>query len=208
MELTARPTQQKRAAETQRKIVAATVECLVESGVAALTTTMVGKRAGTSQGSIFKHFPSKAALIAAAVSQMYDDLLDSYRQAVTEIDPGADLIDACVDALWDLFQTPQLLAVFELHIAARTDPVLREIMAPREKAHRANIRQLARVLFPEARHSPHFIGGIEILINSVQGAAVGSMALREEAIIDQLIASLKMVAHQILEVSTKEGQAP
>jgi AcrR family transcriptional regulator len=201
MDLRARPTRQKRSAKTQRKLIDAAIDCLIEDGLGKLTTTEVCRRAGTSQGSIFKHFPNKAALISSAIEALYDQLLDAYRDTVTAIPPDADLVDACVDALWALFQTPKLLAVFDLHISARTDPVLREVVAPMERAHRAKIRDIAALIFPDARHKPHFLRGIEIVINSVQGAAVGSMALREEEVLDELIAGLKMIARHFLETN-------
>ena len=199
MELSPRPTRQKRSARTQQKLIDATIECLIDVGLAKLTTTEVCRRAGTSQGSIFKHFPSKAALVSSSIAVLYDQLIDDYQEAVMAIAPGTNLVDGCVDALWALFQTPKLLAVYDLHVAARTDEVLREVVAPMERAHRARIRDVAAQIFPLALENPNFLRGIELVINCVQGAAVGSMALREPEVLDELIAGLKTVAGELLE---------
>jgi AcrR family transcriptional regulator len=198
MDLAARPTQQERSARTQQKLVEATIDALVELGIARLTTTEVGKRAGTSQGSIFKHFPSKAALISSAVAALYDGLLDDYAAAVSALPADANRVDACIDALWQLFQTPRLLAVYDLHISARTDPTLRSIVEPMERAHRAKIRQLAAALFPNSSTRPEFLQGIELVINCAQGAAVGSMALHEPEIMSEMLTGLKAVARVML----------
>lgn len=194
-----RRTQKERSESTRRKVVSAAVECLCEKGLARLTTTEVCKRAGTSQGSIFKHFANKDELIAAAVESLYEELIARYRQAIVALPANANRVDTAIDALWGLFQTPQLLAVYELHIAARTDSALRGVVAPMEKAHRAKIRELAASIFPQRVQQPDFLRGVEIIINSVQGAAVGSMALREPEVIEQMIIGLKEVAHHFLE---------
>ena len=199
MQPTPRRAPQARSAVTQGKLLDATIECIIEQGLASLTTMEVSKHAGTSQGAIFKHFPAKAALVSAAVERLYDQLIDAYQDVLTQMDPDTELVDACVDALWELFQTPRLLAVYDLHIAARTDPVLREVVGPMERAHRAKIWDLAALIFPDAKDMPHFVGGIEVIINSVQGAAVGSMALQEPEVVAEMITAIKIVARQFLE---------
>ena len=201
MNLSPRPTQQARSAKTQQKLIDAAIETLVELGIANLTTTEVCRRAGTSQGALFKHFPSKSALVCSAMESLYASLVEDYRLAVQVMPEGIDRVEFCVDSLWALFQTPKLLAVYDLHIAARTDPMLRDVVAPMEKAHRAQIRELAARLFPEVKHRADFTKGIEIVVNSVQGAAVGSMALLEPEILAELLAGLKLVARQFLEAS-------
>ena len=201
MQTNPRRTQQERSAHTRGKLIDATIDTLIERGLAKLTTTEVCKRAGTSQGALFKHFATKSALVSAAVAVLYDQLIDAYREAIQHIDPNTDLVDAAIDTLWQLFQTPRLLAVYELHIAARTDSELREVVAPMEQAHRAKIRELAGLIFPDAQQTPQFLPGIEVIINCVQGAAVGSMALREPAILAEMIAGLKTVARHFLETS-------
>lgn len=199
MQPTPRRAPQARSAVTQGKLLDATIECIIEQGLASLTTMEVSKHAGTSQGAIFKHFPTKAALVSAAVERLYAQLIDDYRDAIAELSPDVDLVDACIDALWRLFQTPRLLAVYDLHISARTDAALREVVGPMERAHRAKIRELAALIFPDATDLPNFLGGIEIIINSVQGAAVGSMALREPEVVAEMIVAIKIVARHFLE---------
>ena len=98
-----RRTQKERSESTRRKLVAATVQCLCEKGMARLTTTEVCKRAGTSQGSIFKHFASKDELIAAAVKSLYDDLIVQFQTAIEHLPANVDLVDSAIDALWELF---------------------------------------------------------------------------------------------------------
>ena len=51
----------------RRRLMEATVECLVELGWEGTTTTVVSQCAGVSRGAQLHHFPSKQALGVAAV---------------------------------------------------------------------------------------------------------------------------------------------
>jgi AcrR family transcriptional regulator len=197
-----RMTQQERSAQTQHKILQATIDCLVEHGYVGLTTNLVCKRAGCSQGAIFKHFPTKAVLVSSAVNELYGELVEQYRDMFRSIPDDQDRFKESLNKLWELFQQPRLLVVYDLHTAARTDPELRQVMAPKEQAHRSSIRELATELYPEASKSPFFVGAIDILINSIQGAAIGSMVLLQPEVHDQRMIVLELIGKLFLEVAS------
>ncbi|MEC9464184.1 MAG: TetR/AcrR family transcriptional regulator [Myxococcota bacterium] len=196
-----RRTQQERREETHRRLVDATIACLIDLGYNRLTTTEVCRASGMSQGAIFKHFPTKFDLIAAAIVRLYEQLVDDYRTAVADIPQGPEKITRCLDALWALYDTPRLLAVFDLHTAARTDHELRAVMNSVEKPHWGNIQRLASDIFPEMSDNPLFAGAIDLLISTVQGAAISSLARRDEAKEMRLRISLELVARHFLEVA-------
>ena len=52
--------QQARSVATRRRLLDAAVETLLSLGLARTSTTEVCRRAGVSQGALFKHFASKA----------------------------------------------------------------------------------------------------------------------------------------------------
>jgi AcrR family transcriptional regulator len=54
------------------RLLEATVECLVERGFAGTSTTLVSERAGVSRGAQLHHFPTKNALVVAAVEHLTD----------------------------------------------------------------------------------------------------------------------------------------
>ena len=149
-----RQTQQERRRVTQQKLLTATITCLVEEGYNAVTTTKVCQRSGMSQGAIFKYYPTKHALLTAAIERLYEQLIETYEVLVRGIPTTGDRIPICLQALWTLFELPELLAVFDLHTAARTDPELQKALAPFERRHREQIRLVAAKIFPEAAHNP------------------------------------------------------
>lgn len=169
---------QARSRATRRRLLRATVDALVDRGHAGTTTTEVCRRAGVSQGALFKHFPSKAALLAATVEFLFAGLVEDYRRAFAGAADSADPIEAAVSLLWDVFNRPALSAAFELMVAARCDAELAAALAPVQERHAANLRDLARELFPEvvAADAAGFDDTLDLLLTAMQGAVIGSLS--------------------------------
>jgi AcrR family transcriptional regulator len=168
-----RRTQQARRDETRQKLLVATLGCLRELGYARTTTTEIVKAAGVSQGALFKHFPSKADLLSAAVEHLFAELVDGYRGTFATLPRD---IEHAFDLLWSFFTGPQLAIAFELYTAARSEPALRQALQPVVQKHRASLIAHARVLFPEATHgNPEFDAWIDLMMCSMEGLVVESL---------------------------------
>lgn len=99
----------------------ATLESLATMGFAATTTRGVAQLAGVSQGLQQHYFPTKAALIDAAILRLAGRLLNEASQPVegaTERDRARLLLRR----VWDSYRSPVLAVVAELLILARTHP--------------------------------------------------------------------------------------
>jgi AcrR family transcriptional regulator len=114
------------------RLMEATVDCLVELGWAGTTTTVVSRRAGVSRGAQLHHFPSKQALVVAAVEHLTDRRRDDMRAAADEL-PDDGRIRRALDLLAAQFVSPVFFAALELWVAARTDAELRESVGPLER---------------------------------------------------------------------------
>jgi AcrR family transcriptional regulator len=119
-----RRSQADRSNATKTALLDATVASLIEDGFTRTTTTAVAQRAGVSLGALVHHYPSKADLLTAAVSHLLERRLSEFRKIMANVDPGADLLDASIDALWSMFSGPTFTAWVELWVGARTDPEL------------------------------------------------------------------------------------
>jgi AcrR family transcriptional regulator len=174
----ARRTQQERREATRLKLLAATLECLVALGYAQTTTLAIAQRAGISQGALFKHFPTKAELLAASVEHLFPKIIAEYRAGLEDASaPGQDFVARAIEGLWSIYQRPELLAAIELYVAARTDPELASALSAVDPPHRRNLHRVARELFPDvAATHPDFDAIIELILNAVQGAASGGVA--------------------------------
>jgi AcrR family transcriptional regulator len=170
--LPARRTQRERRDETRLKLLEATLACLGELGYARATTTEIVRLAGLSQGALFKHFPSKAALMSAAVEHLFEELVAGYEATFTHL-PGqvADAAHA-FDLLWEIFTGPRLAIAFELYLSARTEPALRAALEPVVRHHRAHLIAQARLLFPQAASHADFDAWIDLMMLSMEGLVV------------------------------------
>ncbi|MFP2896222.1 TetR/AcrR family transcriptional regulator [Corallococcus sp. 4LFB] len=63
--------EQERSRVTRQKLMTAAIEVLVEKGWAGATMGAIAERAGVSRGACQHHFPTRAALVAAAVEHVF-----------------------------------------------------------------------------------------------------------------------------------------
>lgn len=128
MAVQTRQRQADRSRETRRKLMEATVECLVERGWAGTTTVLVAERAGVSRGAQLHHFRTRGELVAAAVeyvgAQAVQDMLDR----AAALPATGTRTAAVVEFIIEFFVSPLFTAALELWVAARTDPELTELV--------------------------------------------------------------------------------
>jgi AcrR family transcriptional regulator len=118
-----RRSQAERSATTQRALVDAAVELLIERGWAATTAVAVCERAGCTRGALIHHYRSLSALLAHALETLYGELLD-------RLDTPITTVSAAVDAVWRSVGDPRFKAVLEAWSAAGNDPELAHEIGP------------------------------------------------------------------------------
>jgi AcrR family transcriptional regulator len=175
-----RRTQAERRATTRTKLLEATLDCLVDDGYPALTTPAICARAGVSQGALFKHFPTKSELLAAAIEYLFANLVKGYGEHFAAVQTGRDPIATGVALLWEVFQDPRLHAAYDLYTAARTDRDLRASLAPVVRDHYANLHQLARALLRDLVQvsDTELDDAVDLAILALQGLVLNEMAVR------------------------------
>jgi AcrR family transcriptional regulator len=186
----ARRSQPQRRAATRARLLTATQAALVEHGYAGTTTTEVCRRAGLSQGALFKHFASKGELLASTAEQLFAHLIDAYRDGLPRLAGVQDRAEAAVQLLWEVFEDARLVAAIELYAAARTDRELACRLAPVAARHGENLHQLAHELFPEAAGRPGFDAVVSVVVQAMQGATLGSLASGERHTFAPMLGSL------------------
>jgi len=174
-----RRTQQERRAGTRRALLEATSGCLVAHGYAGTTTTAVCRRAGVSQGALFKHFSTKDGLLGAAAEHLYDELTERFLERFAAIerstrDPG-ERVEQAVRLLWEAFQSQEFAASLELEMAARTDPALRSVLGGVLTRHAERVRVQAAALFPAAT-GERYDRTLDLVLEVMVGMAVSRIA--------------------------------
>src|SRR6266516_1802147 len=124
--------QEQRSRSTRLRLLDATIECLVDLGWSGTTTTVVAERAGLSRGAQLHHYPTKSALVIAAVEHLAERRAADLRAEAATLPVERDRVEATVDLLAALFTGPLFVAALEVWVAARTDQALRAALVPVE----------------------------------------------------------------------------
>ncbi|SFO19700.1 MULTISPECIES: TetR family transcriptional regulator [Actinomadura] len=107
-------------------IVSATEELLRRHGPEKTTVLDVARLLGVSHGSVYRHFPSKAALREAVILRWLDRMRDEVAAAVQDSGPAPDrlrrLLTAMFAAKWaKAREDPELFATFRVLAAEHSD---------------------------------------------------------------------------------------
>jgi AcrR family transcriptional regulator len=129
---TVRVPQEERSRVTRARLMDATIECLVEHGFGGTSTTLISEKAGVSRGAQLHHFPTKNALVVAAVEHLTEVRGAELAGAAAAVPEGAHRTRDVLRMLGDHFASPVFIAALELWVAARTDPALLAAVAPLE----------------------------------------------------------------------------
>jgi AcrR family transcriptional regulator len=123
-----RRTQAQRRSETIEALIDATIEAIAEVGYHRTSLGEVCQRSGISKGGLFRHFASRLELVVAAaeeVGRRHFAAFDEFRAEGGSV----EIVDLLLFARKES-RDPSNSVWFELLVAARTDPELRERLNP------------------------------------------------------------------------------
>lgn len=158
-----------RSRETRRKLMQATVECLVEHGWAGTTTTVVAERAGVSRGAQLHHFRTRGELVAAAVEHLGAESVLDLKERARQVN-GSTV--AVVELIADFYASDLFTAALELWVAARTDPDLKTVVVPLEARLGRETHRLAVELLGADETKPGVRESVQLTLDLVRGLAL------------------------------------
>ncbi|MEW2386507.1 TetR/AcrR family transcriptional regulator [Micromonospora sp. NPDC047707] len=183
--------QQERSRATQARLLEATVDCLVEHGWSGTTTTVVATRAGVSRGAQLHHYPTKAALVTAAVAHLADRRAKELRVEAEALPAGPQRLDRVVDLLAAAFTGPLFVAALELWVAARTDRELREALVPLEARVGREMHRLTVALLEVDERRPGVREAVQATLDLLRGLGVANLLNDDSARRTALLATWK-----------------
>ncbi|KAB1116685.1 TetR/AcrR family transcriptional regulator [Micromonospora aurantiaca] len=173
--MSSRVPQQERSRATQARLLEATVECLVEHGWSGTTTTVVAAHAGVSRGAQLHHYPTKAALVTAAVTHLTERRAAELRAEAAHLPVGPKRLDGVVDLLAASFTGPLFVAALELWVAARTDAELRAALVPLEARIGREMHRLTVELLGVDERKPGVRESVQATLDLLRGLGVANM---------------------------------
>ncbi|WP_431825642.1 TetR/AcrR family transcriptional regulator [Burkholderia sp. F1] len=117
----ARRSQHERSASARFALISATLDCLMEIGVAKTSITEICKRAGLSRGALLHHFPHKNELLVASYMVWLEGKLATLE---ARLQPAAGVRDEV--AAWRAQMKETFSMTQEFYWALRNDRDLRE----------------------------------------------------------------------------------
>lgn len=195
-----RRTQAERREGTIRKLLDAATETLIDVGYAEASVQRICARAEVSQGALFRHFPTREALMVAVGEDVGAQLLERYRERFEDLPRGDDDLVHALRLVRDTCRSRLNQAWYELSMAARTHESLRQGLAPFGRRYHDDIAALARQLLPDvaARLGPTFDVLVGTIIAVFDGEVVHRFVLEspeeEDARLEILTGAVRVLA--------------
>lgn len=183
--------QQVRSRATQARLLDATVDSLVERGWSGTTTTAVAQRAGVSRGAQLHHYPTKTALVIAAVEHLTQRRAAELRAEADALPGGAKRPDRVLDMLVASFTGPLFVAALELWVAARTDKELRDALVPLEARIGREMHRLTVELLGVDERKPGVREAVQATLDLLRGLGVANLLSDDSARRRSLLAAWK-----------------
>jgi AcrR family transcriptional regulator len=172
--------QAQKSASTRTQITEAAIKCFVEYGYSRTTTTLIAEKAGLSRGAMLHHFPSRLAVVRAAVEHLHSKRLRAFRKAVSKTTPEGDHVRQSVEAYWAHVRHPMFVAFFELAVAARSEKELASILRPAQEAFEREWYDAAVDMFPEWRgRGEQFDLALDLARYVLEGMAISFLTHKE-----------------------------
>jgi AcrR family transcriptional regulator len=125
-----RRTQVERSEQTQRQLIDAAIDLIMERGLAQATVQEICRRAEVTTGALQHHFGSKSELMANVIAALF---VPFTREIVPLEHPLSVSLEARVERLvaryWKIYGDPRYYAVSEILLAIRHDPLLHRIVS-------------------------------------------------------------------------------
>jgi AcrR family transcriptional regulator len=192
----ARRTQAERRATTKAKLLEAALECLIERGYAGTTLAEVATRAGLTNGALWRHFKTKAALMSEAALFCEARIATRPGRMAASLSAEQRLAQS-IKHLWTWAHEPDFQALIELVRAGRRDLELRvALQAIDERAAEMFFDSLAAGLGPEIAAHADFRRNAKVLGLALYGTALTSQ-LRSPLGERRLLADLQALASEL-----------
>ena len=183
---------------TRASILAAAMRLFATTGYHRATNGLIAKAAGLTRGAMLYHFPTREALVEAAVAYIDAERVKLFDAAAKRPPaPGLDAAEHVIDAYWALLHETPFLAFAELEAAARHDQMLAALLTETQSAYdhaQVGDRFLA---LAQAGDDPRFQASRDLGRFLLEGLSRGGLTYDHAARTQRLLAVVKRAVRML-----------
>jgi len=143
-------TQAERSEQTRQQLLAATVDLIMERGLAGATVNDICRRAGVTTGALQHQFGAKSELMASTVAQLFAPFAEAFPSSDKPTDtPLAVPIERLVSRYAKIYADRRYAAVIEIISATRHDGALEAAVNQYRDTQVENLADHLRTEFPD-----------------------------------------------------------
>jgi AcrR family transcriptional regulator len=163
---------------TRRKLLDATVACIVDDGFYRASSNRIARRAGVTWGVIQHHFGTREKLLLEVVRIGVDDLVATFEHAHVEGATPAARLESLADVVWSHYCRPEFLAYVQIVMNLTRDPATAaatvDTITGLSRGLEASWQRLVDQVVEPARQPPGFGRALFFIL---RGVAVGEELL-------------------------------
>jgi len=182
---------------TRARILSVAMRLFAEQGYHPATNAVIAEAAGLTRGAMLYHFPTREALLEAAIPFIQAERARSFERVADQMPSGADRTDHAIDSYWRLLHEPAFVAFGELEAAARTDERLRARLRDAQAAF--DKAQVTEHMFEmvQAGAGPRFQASRDLARFVLEGLARAHLAYDAEGRTERVLSVVKRAARML-----------
>ncbi|WP_184723065.1 TetR/AcrR family transcriptional regulator [Caulobacter sp.] len=184
--------------KTRARILDQAMRLIAEVGYHAASNPAIADAAGLTRGAMLYHFPTREALVEAAVAHIQAERSTLFRAAADSIPAGADVTEHAIDSYWDLLHSVPFQAFAELEAAGRADPAIQALLAPAQaEFDRAQAGDHTTFKILQAGAGPRFQASRDLARFMLEGLARSTLTYDKDGRKERLLAVIKRATHML-----------
>ncbi len=169
--------QAERSEQTRQQLLEATIELIMERGLAGATVNDICRRAGVTTGALQHQFGAKSELMAATVAELFAPFAEAFPSSDNPVDTQLDTrVERLVTRYAKIYADPRYPAVIEILSATRHDPVLEAAVNEYRDAQIRNRANHLRTEFPDVDMTlERMLESTRLVVDLMRGGAIRMM---------------------------------
>ncbi|MFY0633280.1 MAG: TetR/AcrR family transcriptional regulator [Vannielia sp.] len=190
---------QARSIATRDKLVRAALDVILEKGYNSASTTDFSEAAGVSRGALLHHFPTRSAIIIAAMELLLEEATAEIREVAAKVALTEVSLGDFIEFLWEMFSGRVFYLSLEFINEARTDADLRAGMMPVVKDFHAALDSIWIEFERQAEGQPQArLVALNMTVCLVRGMGVQTVLKDDPAYFRSMIETWKVILPQLL----------